>query len=233
MKYQRFSATYGYDILITHLETNQTFLGQELQHKSTHRIDGNIKYTIICDPTNIASIKFNYLGGPLTAGELGLWCSNIGVWHDIVKNEYKSAIIFEDDIYPKNIVYVKQQLEDFTSNLPKSFDLGYLYYIHYLPNSLLPQSNLINNPYCKKFDSSFEARGTQAIVYSNKAAKTLLSYETYTGSIDGFLWGITLNEDYTHQEFPKLTQGLLEIYTSSLELIGTDFSESILAEMRT
>jgi GR25 family glycosyltransferase involved in LPS biosynthesis len=159
--------------------------------------------------------------GPITAGEIGLWCSHVKIWQDILKLNYSKVLVLEDDIKILDIKNFKNKLENYTINLPETFDIGYIALIKYLPNTLLKTVTLsVANEYVNAFDSNFEARGTFGMIYSKKAAETLLSYETYTDAIDAFLWNIAINEDYQSPLLPRMSQGLLEIYESSIEIIG-------------
>ena len=229
VNYQRFSAIDGYKINIIDLRDNKSFTEIELKAKVTHKVDANTKYIITCDPENDVPTRFGYVGVPISAGELGIWCSNVMIWKDIAQNNYKNTIIFEDDIQIR-VDNFAQKLDAFVSHLPSTFDLAFLHLGSIVPWSLLKDVFIPYNEYINKCDSSFHGVGASAIIYSNKAVKTLLSFETYSNPIDVFFWDIALNEDYQNPVFPLLTQGLLEIYMSPQTLVEPVY-ESIINEM--
>ena len=223
-----FKAIDGYKINITDLRDNQTYTGYDIKNMPNHRIDAFTKYTITCDPEAITPTKFNYVGIPLSAGELGIWCSYRMIWLDVNNNYYKKIIILEDDVHAK-VDNVSQRIDSFIAHLPPTFDLGFMHYGYIIPYSLLKNPYIEYNEYVIKPDSNIQAVGTAAIVYSNKAIKTLLSYDTYTSAVDVFFWDIALNDDYrTDIQMPF--RGLLEIYMSSEMLLEPVF-EGLIAEM--
>jgi GR25 family glycosyltransferase involved in LPS biosynthesis len=224
-----FNATYGYDVDIIDLRTNYTFKGIDLRSMPYSRLDKDTKYIITCDPKNIEPTKFGYAGHPLSAGELGIWCSYKRIWQDIVKNNHEISIIFEDDIKSK-VDNLKEKINIFISHLPKTFDLGYMHFGNIIPFSLLKNASFEVNEYVNKWDSNFKGVGTAAIVYSDKAVKTLLSYETYSGAVDVFFWDIRKSKDFEDIYTPTLSRGLLEIYTAADHLVFPQ-AATIIGEM--
>ena len=221
LQYQKFSAIDGYKILVKNLITNEIFSGQAIKDK-TASIESNVKHQIICNPSHEKVNEFNYLGRSIGAGELGVWCSNIELWKNAQKNNYKKIIILEDDVFVKTD-HCKQKLENFSSHLPANFDLGYIGVFQY--RGL--QYPLEDNQYVNKFDSDFGGYGAWAIIYSSKAIQKLLSFDTYRGAIDEFLWDIALNDDYPSE----LSENLLEVYVSSQELLGVSLENSEITSM--
>jgi GR25 family glycosyltransferase involved in LPS biosynthesis len=229
LKCDIFNATDGYNINITDLRDNNTFKGIDLKSMPYGRIDKNTKYMITCDPENLAPTKFGYAGHPLSAGELGIWCSYKRIWQDITKNQHEISIIFEDDI-KSNVDNLKEKIDIFISHLPATFDLGFMNFGSIIPFSLLKNVSFEVNEYVNKWDANYRGVGTAAIVYSNKAAKTLLSYETYSGAVDVFFWDIAKNDDFKDLYSPLFSQGLLELYTSSDSIVYPN-AASIIGEM--
>jgi len=59
----------------------------------------------------------------LLVGELGLVETHINLIKDAIKNDYKSILIFEDDVYFTNDV---NKLDEYMEALPKDWDMIYL-----------------------------------------------------------------------------------------------------------
>lgn len=208
-----FKAIDGYKINVTDLRTNQTFTGYDIKNMPNHRIEGFTKYIVTCNPEAAMPIKFGYAGIPLSAGELGIWCSYRMIWLDAESNNYKLIIILEDDVQAR-VSNLSTRIDSFISNLPSSFDLGFMHYGRLVPYSLLKEPYIQVNDFVFKLYSDIKAVGAAAIVYSDKAISTLLSYDTYISAVDVFFWDISLNDEYKMNDRMPLT-GLLEIYMST------------------
>ena len=79
-------------------------------------------------PDNIISKFGKYV---LTKNEIGCAFSHIGVWKHIIKNNYKTALIFEDDIISKTDMF--KTLKQTWKYLPKNWDVLYLGKIDSMP----------------------------------------------------------------------------------------------------
>ena len=222
IKYKRFKAVEGKDILLKNAANNLTFYGTELMSKSLNSSTNDL-HQISCNPKNTNPVMFNYSGQLLKKpGELGLWCSNIMIWQDALRNNYKNIIIFEDDIKIKS-KNVNQEINHFIEYLPKTYDLGYL--------DLKPRNgsmySLPGNKYVNGFDENFFSWGTHAVAFSKKAMKRLLSFSVYTGAIDIFYWLYSKNKNPNNINNPLL----LETYSSSnLNLIEAETGYSFINE---
>ena len=60
----------------------------------------------------------------LTKNEIGCALSHIGIWKDIIKKGYRNALIFEDDIVPREDMF--KRLKQTWNYLPKNWDVLYL-----------------------------------------------------------------------------------------------------------
>ena len=117
----------------------------------------------------------------MSSGELGLWCSNIMIWQDAVIHNYNNIIIIEDDIKIIKPESFKKQLENFLSNIPKTYDLAYI--------GLNPPKNKNETSvksYIQKFFNKKNSYGSFATAFSYKALDKLLSFDCYDNPIDLF-----------------------------------------------
>ena len=180
----RFSAADGYKVKFKNLQTGLEYYGRDIKNK-TIKIEKSIIYQITCNPNDNDPTIFNYkgsvnhLGVSLSAGELGIYCSYILIWKDIVKNNDDKVIVLEDDVILMGPNF-KQKLENYIEHVPETFDLAYLS-IHQDKGTQLP---LLENNYVSIFSRDFIGWGTWSILYSNKAAKTLSSLDCYSYPID-------------------------------------------------
>lgn len=190
--FERFVATDGKDIEITNLKTNKTQLGSYYKD-NREKTEVKVPYLIKCDPENNNSTTFTFHSKErrAVAGELGLWCSDIKLWKDALKNGYKNIIMFEDDIKVKHPEKLNQQINDFIKVLPLNFDVGFISYKNH-SGKLKKEKDLLYKPADNYF--SF---GAWAVIFSEKGMKKLLSTDTYNDFVDEF---ITRNRAY---ENPK------------------------------
>ena len=224
----RFSGIDGYKVKLKNLSTGREFFGVDIKNK-TVKIDKSVTYKVTCDPDVDNSTEFNYLGSlnhlglGASAGEIGIWCSYISIWKDIDKNNYKNIIILEDDvIFKKNFT---SNLNNFISNVPERYDLAFLDAFQHKGS----QYSLAGNQYVKGFSSGSRCWGTHAIMYSAKAIKTLLSFNSYTSTVDEFLWDIISNPKQLESCVNNYIN--LEAYISSNDLLDTSTNGSIICGM--
>lgn len=219
--HQRFSATYGYDIKIIDLASNRTFLGQSLKEK-TNQIKKGKKYRIICDPNNQNSIEFDFYGysnhdkSLVSAGELGCWCSTKKIWEDIYINQYRYAIIFEDDIVPiDNFTY---HLNNYLNNLPENFDIGYL--AATIANNTKNPFYNVNN-YVYGFNNHTRGWGGFGYIITDKAVDKLRNITEFSFPTDIFYWCLSGSKMpiVHHYKDCKKYGKILNNYLSSLRLV--------------
>jgi ankyrin repeat protein/GR25 family glycosyltransferase involved in LPS biosynthesis len=222
IKYKRFKAIEGKDLLFKNALTNEIFNGNDLQNRSVSTAPNNV-HQVICNPNENNPITFNYSGQLLKKpGEFGLWCSNKMIWLDALKNNYNNIIIFEDDIKIK-VNNINEEIDVFITHLPANYDLGYL---DFKPRNGT-QYSLPGSKYVNGFDENFFSWGTHAIVFSKKAIKKLLSFSSYTGAIDIFYWLYSKSRNLNNINKPLL----LETYSSSnLNLIEAETGYSFIDE---
>lgn len=227
IEFERFSAINGYNIKIQDLTANNSFTGANLKHK-TAAMQKNKIYKIICNPEEEKLVEFNYTRGKegFSAGELGLWCSNIAIWKNAIAANLNRIIVFEDDISLKNAKIFKEQLNNFISHIPESFDIAYLDARQYKgTQKLLP-----NNPYVNIFSKGSGTWGTHAILYSKKGLEKILSKSCYHEAIDNFFWNKASNDQIVKSQCVT-TPIDLETYVSSQDLLDYAEKGSIICEM--
>ena len=227
IEYGIFNATDGYKVKIKNLKTNQEFFGSDIKNGST-KIEKSVMYKITCNPDDELPIEFHYLSGlskGISAGELGVWCSNRMIWSDIDKNKYKKVIIFEDDIRFK-VEDPKQAINDFVTHVPQIFDIAYLDLEQYEGK----QHPLPNNEYVNGFGDNSAGYGAWSILYSSEAIKKLLSLSCYSYTLDDFLWSITTNINYKRTECvdPSI---IIKAYVSSKDLLDVTGNDSLIKDM--
>lgn len=222
---RRFSAIDGHQVKLKNLQTEEEFFGIDIKNKFA-QIKKSVTYKVTCNPSEENPAEFNYIGSTnhlrltLSSGELGLWCSSVMLWKDIVNNDYKNIIVFEDDIIIK-VDNFKQKLNDFITHIPATYDLAYIDMHHDRGTEIF----LDNNPYVSKFSDDSLGWGTWSMIYNNKAIKSLLSLEHYSYSLDGFLWSLTTGLHHNSKECEDHA-GFLEVYNSRIDFLDPDISGS-------
>ena len=221
IKHQRFTATYGYDIKIIDLESNESFFGFNLKD-NIRKIEKGKKYRIICEPSNKNSIEFNFRGytnfnkSPVSSGELGYWCSTRRIWEDIYEKNYKKAIILDDDIIP--ISNFKFHLENYLNYLPEKFDIGYL---------AITIAKAVNEPFYTLndhvlgFNKHARGWGSFGYVITDRAVKKLRSLNEFSFPADIFYWCLSKSKMpiIHHLKDCQRYNDKLENYVSSLKLV--------------
>ncbi len=219
--HQRFRATYGYDIKVIDLESNETFFGLDLKD-NIRKIEKGKKYRIICEPNNKNSIEFNFRGyinfnkSPVSSGELGCWCSTRRIWEDIYENNYKKVIIFEDDIIP--ISNFKFHLENYLNYLPEKFDIGYLA-ITIAKGVSEPFYTL--NDHVLGFNKHARGWGGFGYIITDNAVKKLRNLDEVSFPTDIFYWCLSKSKMpiIHHSKDCQRYNEQLENYASSLRLV--------------
>ena len=207
--YKRFSAIDGYTIGVEEFKINKRFYGKDIADKKIV-MDNNTYYKIFCT-SNSVEYDFAIIGKhrKLSAGELGIWCSNYMIWKDIVQNEYNNAIIFEDDFIPIKDDFVIK-LNNFIKDLPSTYDLAYI--------DGWPKKDevRVKLPSKEAVSYSVDAKGwfgAHAIMYSNNMVQKLASCKNFQRGIDDFL---VMTTETTMNCFNKRA----EAYISTENLLG-------------
>ena len=230
IKYERFSAVNGNQVKLRNILTQEEFSGLDIKNKIA-KIEKSVMYEVTCNSDDNNPTIFNYLGSfnhikkGLSAGELGIWCSNIIIWKDIAKNNYKNAIILEDDVIIKKDIF-KQGIHNFVTNVPKTFDIAYLD-IHQYKGKQFP---LVGNEYVNRFSDKSGGWGAWSILYNEKVINKLLALECYSYTVDDFFWSIITNKHYKKPECVD-NSITLEVYTSSKDILDVSGNGSVICEM--
>ena len=72
------------------------------------------------------TISIKGVAAKLMAGNLGVWCTKTLIRKEIIKQQYKYALIFEDDFAPNPENFL-EEFNRFINDLPKNWDIAYLY----------------------------------------------------------------------------------------------------------
>ena len=207
IKYQRFSAIDGYKIEFADTTTGNKFTGQDLKnHKEIMK--SNIKYQLTCNPDDVSPTQFDYQGRKLTAGEYGVWCSNMVIWEKAIKNNCNHTVIFEDDITIKT-QDLNKKLDYLIKALPKTYDVAYLDLVIWGKKLL----NSKSNPGIIELGKGNDWYGQQGYVLSIQAVEKLTKTAVFSEAIDLFFAAIIKNE------MPEIDYNF-EGYLSAEKLVG-------------
>ena len=104
-------------------------------------------------------------------GEVGCYLSHLGVWKDMIKNNYNNVIVLEDDVFSN---MTSQQINKNLDYLPLDYDVAHLgWFSRYEGNYLKKSTNWVvpidNN---ERFSMIY---GTYSYMLSNKGAKELIA----------------------------------------------------------
>jgi GR25 family glycosyltransferase involved in LPS biosynthesis len=104
-------------------------------------------------------------------GEVGCYLSHLGVWKDMVKNNYNNVIILEDDVFT---TLNKNQINKNLDLLPRDYDVAHLGWFSRFEGEYLKKSSnwVIPIENYKHFSMIY---GTFAYMLSNKGAKELIA----------------------------------------------------------
>ena len=209
LPYQRFKAVDGYKVVLENLSTKHTFNGRDLKANPA-LLDIKAFYQVTCNPDEYLPTTFNLLPSiSLTAGELGIWCSQRIIWQDIVNKKYQNAMIFEDDALIK-VDDFPRKLNKFIVDLPASYDIAY-------PGVYQKKGYKIPLPDAKhvsKFSENSQWDCLWSVLISNKGAQALISDDLYFMAVDNYLQVIAqklIKKPFT-----------LEAYRSTKNLIWYD-----------
>lgn len=215
ISYSRFSAIDGYQVTISSNETNRNCTGSYLkEHKLKTKI--NSSYHIDCNDAGNTSFNFN--GVPMSAGQFGIWCSNLALWKQIIANNYNQSIIFQDDFYPINTSSFKETISNFTNSLPSDYDVAFMDFNHYVTrNNKLKEIN----KYISKPIENFMAWGMHAVLYSRKGIEKLLSYDHYSLPGDCFILDQS-NKKQMEVYIPAINFINIKNFKSEIGLMGRE-----------
>jgi len=191
LEFTRFPALVGTDLKIED-ENGHAFYGRDLKSKKEEFRIGE-KYKIYCPSV---TINYEYKpslatagGEPLSAGELGLYCSHFEIMRDTIRNRYKSVVVFEDDaVIPENFA---EELKLIEQNMPnyKWFDVIFLgHYVgstKWIDNKLKVKRILFNGVLDKITDyKEMNIGSTHAMLYSYRSAGRMLDNIKPNSGID-------------------------------------------------
>lgn len=209
LPYQRFEAVDGYNVTFQDITTNVKFSGLDIK-KNLVSMQAKTTYKVNC----AADESFNLMPyRPLSAGELGVWCSQRLIWKDIVKNNYQNAMVFEDDINIK-VEDFPVKLNKFILDMPPTYDLAYAG-VYQKTGSKIP---LANKEHISKFSTDATWDCLWGTLISNKGATNLLNSPLYFLAVDDYIF--TLATKLNSAQYFKP-----EIYRSTKNMIWYDDSQ--------
>lgn len=207
LKYSRFDAIGIDNILIKNKEE-----GKLVNFYDEIKLSKNIEYEIFCNNKIKNKSNFIYKGWVIKPGEIGVWCSNQVLWRKFLKESKNDhLLIFEDDVKINHPEKFKEQLENFVNNLPKSYDIAYLFFIPYVGNKTKI------NDFVEKLDNNFGSYCVPAVIYSKKGIKKLLSCKKLNKHLDHFTSNKFFNVEGENCNFNKL-----ESYYSPNNLVSLE-----------
>ncbi len=149
----------------------------------------------------LTSIKKHRYGKCMSLGEIAAAQSHKQVYEDIIKNNYQSALIFEDDVVPNHHINNIQLILDIVNELPKNWEVFYwgygnknlknncfakikklLYHFQHTIGQLNFNHTMINHLFAQNFSKHILKAGYQDLIHayavSNSGAKKLLDWNT-------------------------------------------------------
>lgn len=203
----RFSAVDGLTLPIKS-SNGISFTGLDVKEKKI-KLHPNEQYGVSCPSLDINyTYDKNILHRPLIVGELGLYCSHLEIWQDILNKKYTSALILEDDAILSP--YFEWQLNSLLRKIPQNnWDIIYIY-IGQDPDK--SKYTILNNQALYKYDAKPGALwGTVAYFVSERGARKLLaSTQDFKLPIDNVIGNL-------------ITQGIIDAYVlTTLQYIDHD-----------
>jgi glycosyl transferase family 25 len=154
-------------------------------------------------------------GHDLTKNQIGLQLSHYSIWEDMLKNNYKKCLIFEDDV---TLTDENKNFQDIVRELPDDWE--FIYYGH--SEKINNENSIdINNLYFKKLISGVNETHMYAI--TNDAAKILFE-NTYPvrAAIDGYISHFIINKGFLSNVYIcKLMLGINGSLCGLFESIGS------------
>jgi len=213
---ERVAAIHGDNITLEDTRTKQTFSGLAIRNNISSTTPNHL-YKITCNPKDENQISFLwYENKKGSSGELGLWCSNVILWHKIKEKGYKIVVVTEDDIVLISPASFSKDLDNFITNLPEDFDLGFLD----LKQHKGKQTPLEGNKFVNNFTTKSAGWGTWALALSSKGIDKLLSANCYGLAIDNFYWS-NIDNSFIPKVKCLKNDLSLKIYASSKKIIKT------------
>ena len=183
LKCEKFSAVDGNLITVTDVERNYSVLWYKIGPPEGYYRGATLK---ISYQGTYKDAEFCYITDKclMNSGELGCAMSHRAVWADIVKHNYKNAIVFEDDVTLKDNLVPK--LHSIVRNLPEDFHIFFLDIAIRLGDELVRTNFFPADFWLSKFSntpSSYHAKikpnnkkitSTHAYIITLNSAKKLL-----------------------------------------------------------
>jgi GR25 family glycosyltransferase involved in LPS biosynthesis len=164
----------------------------------------------------------------LSAGEIGVTFSHRAVWLDVVENNYKRVIVFEDDVIP--MPGFKKKLQQLLQNIPNDADITFLIVgrrkekrasYPKIENIFRDFDNVPNNEFVAKIQPNNLVYGMYGYVIDPIGAKKLLNMsKTVKYAID----------DIVYQR-GGVNAGKLKAYVAKQKLCSVSMADSEIKKM--
>ena len=210
IEFERFAAVNGADVEIIKAVNNQSYSGRWYQDNKI-KTELNVLYDINCNSAKYPDFSYQIYSKfySFVAGELGLWCSNLALWQDALAHNYKTIVVFQDDIKILNPKKFNDQLNNFISQLPASFDIAFID----IQMKGVALTKMVNPFVDKMADNCGRAVGAWAMVYNAKALEKVHNFSPFVGNDDR----VFINHRARVKE--KTTDHNFEVYISSVDMI--------------
>ena len=160
----------------------EAIIGNELSESQIYEVMSvNSLYTLYKKYKNHSDIR--------TKGGIGCYLSHYNIWVDVIKNNYKNVLVFEDDIYCD---YDYDKILSYINNVPQDYDIAFLGYVFLTLNK---EKCEINNYW--NLTNSLRLMGTQSYLLSNsgaiKLSKKALPIEMQVDSYINYICNVNPN----------------------------------------
>ena len=208
IEFERFAAVDGVGVEVFSSGDNQTHSGQ-WYYDQKKKLELNILHNIKCNSDKYPDLSYEIFSKKygFVAGELGLWCSNLALWQDAISKSYDKFVVFQDDIKILNPAKFNDQLNNYISHLPTSFDVAFI-------DLNMKRGKLVklNSHVSKMADNSFGS-GAWAVIYNAKALEKVHNFSPYCDNDD------MVFVRNRAREKEKTTDHNFEVYVSSVDMI--------------
>jgi GR25 family glycosyltransferase involved in LPS biosynthesis len=160
--------------IFNNFEKVEAVLGNELSDDEIYKL---------LSTNSLLSLKYKYHLHYDIRNKNGIGCylSHYNIWKDVIKNNYKNVLIFEDDI---STPHTFDTIKKYIDSIPTDYGIGFISYWNYNDSivKLIPE-----NTFWSKSDS-YTFYQTDAYILSNVGAKILLEKALpISNQVDAFI----------------------------------------------
>lgn len=181
IKCEKFKAIDGYNLDFQNTETGKFLNAEEKKNFHNYSWENKpVKYNVVLGGCPLMQVIVNKVRFSL--GEVGVACSHREIWKEMIKNNYDSVIIFEDDvILDKNF---KSNLQEYMADLPNDWDIAFLGvgrrnnkygYFVCVGEIFRDIDNVENHPFVAKIQPTNLVYGMHGYIINQRGARKLLN----------------------------------------------------------